>query len=567
MKTRYKIYAGILAIGGMVAVSSCTKNFGSINTNPETNLTAPPEGLFAKACLGMNGGDFETFYDYYRQIMPWMELTANTGGNPASVAEGAGNSNYRYGYFYSRIAPYLVDVRHNIDKMPKDQQAQYLYEKAISYIPEIYYAWYVSDVNGDIAYSQGFQARYGGTQDPKYDTQDSLFGVWDGQLKQVIATLKTQQSSVQAAYGNSDLFYQGDVSKWIKLAASLRLKIAMRLMKRAPARLQAIANEVIAAGNLMGDNSDSWIFVAKNGYTGPGGGSNWNPTGLKAPKPMVDFMWNTGDPRISLFFQKNDYDAATYALAQQQGVLDAGTPWNPRQYVGMPCSPDAVKTAAGKRFIVFNHIKNGSKDQPLDTTSFIQYRLWQAEFPDKSGAQGGGTTSFVYLTYADVCFMRAELAARGITSENAAQWYNAGITASIKMYDQIAKNAQVFGYTPVTDAQIAAYLNTPVIQYNPAKGVAQIACQAFINYYKQPNEAWALWKRTGMPNNTTDLQREDFYSGGSLLAIPRRAEFNLPIQGQANYSNIMAALQHMESDPAYGQGPSDIYGRVWWDTK
>lgn len=566
MKTS-KIYLGIIAATSLFWLNSCTKDFGSINTNPETNLTAPPEGIFAHGCLGMNGGDFETFYDYYRQIMPWMQLDANAGGNPAGFTDPSGNSNYRYGYLYSRVGPYFEDVRHIIDGMPADQKAKYAYERAISYIPEIYYVWYVSDANGDIAYTQAFKARYGGTATPKYDTQQALFDTLDLQLKNVIAVLKSQQSAPQASYGNSDLYYGGSVSAWIKAAASLRLKIAMRLMNREPDKLKAIANEVISSGDLMGSNGDNWVFVARNGYTGPGGGSNWNPTTFKAPKPMVDFMWNNSDPRLSIFFQKNSYDSATYALAQQQGVLDPNTPWNPRQYVGMPVSPDDVKSASGKRFISFNHVQEGNSSVALDTTSFIQYRLWQAEYPDSKGAQGTGNTVFVYLTYPDVCFMRAELAAAGITSESAQQWYNAGVTASIKMYDHLGNLAKVFGYSPVTDAQISAYLSNPVIQYNASKALEQIACQEFINYYKQPNEAWALWKRTGMPNATTDLQRPDFSSGGAVLPIPRRAQFNLPIKGQANYDNIMAALTHMESDPGYGQGPSDVYGRVWWDSK
>ena len=44
----------------------------------------------------------------------------------------------------------LTDVQKLIEKLPADQQAKYTQIYAIADIPKIYYAFYVSDINGSI---------------------------------------------------------------------------------------------------------------------------------------------------------------------------------------------------------------------------------------------------------------------------------------------------------------------------------------------------------------------------------------------------------------------------------
>jgi hypothetical protein len=107
----------------------------------------------------------------------------------------------------------------------------------------------------------------------------------------------------------------------------------------------------------------------------------------------------------------------------------------------------------------------------------------------------------------------------------------------------------------------------PAVKYDPAKGMDQIASQSFINFYREPNEAWALLKRTGMPNNSTTLKLEKLTYNGSELQIPRRAPRNLPPASDINFENINAAFSEMASNPGYGSGPADISGRVWWDVQ
>lgn len=529
-----KIMAPALAVS--IMLGACNKDkFREDNTDPTTLYSVEPENQFLNGTVPAHSNDFEWFYDFYRRIMPWVQLSTNANGNAKTFIEEAGNFNQRYGIFYGGVGNKLVDVGKLIERMTPEEQAKRVHMKAIPNVLLAYYAFYTSDVNGSIPFSEAFQARYGGTFTPKYDTQEELFSNLDNLLKSTIATLKTTQSTAQISLAKYDLYYGGDVTKWVKAANALRLKIALRLIKRDPAKLATIAREVLAspATDLMSQESDSWVFDATANFTG---GGNWNPTGFRAPYATVNFMKTTSDPRIRNFYHKNK--------------------WN--DYVGSVASPDAAELPANRRLYT-----------TVDTLSNIQYRLFVASFNG-----GTGINNFPIITYADFCFMRAELAQRNITTESASSWYNAGVEASIRMYDKWAKDAKieqptfpgfVDGYTAVSSTEITNYLNHATVKYDAAKGLEQICTQAYINYYKQPNEAWALWKRTGLPNNTTALSLERLFADGVEQTPPRRAPIIVLPNSELNYANNKAALEQMAKEAGFGSAPSDVKGRVWWD--
>jgi hypothetical protein len=554
MKFQKYSYLAILAIS--LLAGGCKKSaFVELNTNPNVLYGIKPEEQFLNAAIQAHGQDFEQFYDNYRRIMFWTQQSTANAGNGSVTLKTVGNFNSRYGVFYPTLGSILTDVQVLISKLPEDQRAKYDQINAIADIPKIYYAFYVSDINGSIPYTEAFQARYGGTLTPKYETQQELFALWEARLKEVMAQLKAAPSTPQVNLGVNDLYFHGDVALWVKAAAGLRMRIAMRLMKRDPGTAAAIVKEVIAdPTNLMSSNEEGWVFNADVSFTS---GGNWAPDEFRAPKPTVDFMYAQGDPRIRMFYQKNNYTQENINLAIAKGLYPAGTVANPRQYVGAPVSPDAVK-AVSSWFVA----KKVNDALSLDTVSYLQWRMFQP-----ANNSGTGQSFFPLINYADELFMRAELAARNITTENAQELYYAGIDASIAFYDEAANNAKLPDYKALTPQELTAYKAAPAIVYNPAKAVEQIAIQAYLNFFKQPNEAWALYKRTGYPNSTTALANEDIMIDGTLYQIPRRAALSAPSSSDLNAPNKQAALDNMKSDPDFGTGLEDLYGRVWWDKK
>lgn len=553
MQIRKKIYSTALALSALLFVGCDKQSFVDLNTNPDILYSVKPEEQFFNIGRTAHGQDFEQFYDYYRRIMHWMQMSTTQGGNNAATFTEFGNFNARYSVFFPALGSITTDVGKLTERLPDADKAARQMMVAMSEVMKIYYAFYVSDINGSLAYTEAFDSRYGGTFTPKWESQQSLFNAWEARLKTLSATLKAGASN-QISLVNFDQYYSGNTALWAKAANALRMRIAMRLLKRDNARATTILKECVAdATNLMSSNNDSWIYIAHQSFTG---GGNWNPEGFRAPEPSVNFMWNTSDPRLGLFYRRNNYTQANINAAIAANVLAAGTTEPMRRYVGAPTSPERAQSAA---IIPLFSGRRVSPSLVMDTISLLQQRMFQPTF-------GGGTGQayFNLITYADQLLMRAELAARGITTESAATLYNAGVRASIEFYNTRGAAAAVLEYAPVTDGQITAYLNNATVRYDPAKALEQIAIQSYINFYKQPNEAWSLFKRTGMPNKNTALANNDIVINATVFQIARRAPVGNASPTDLNRVNRQAAIDDMKKDPEFGD-QLEPFGRIWWD--
>lgn len=560
---KHKLF--LLAAAGLL-MTSCEKDaFVEVNTNPDALSSVPPQNQFLNASIQIHSQDFEAYYDLYRRIMPWMQYTTDLTGNQGAFTQNVDNFSQRYGRLYSGIGDRLYDLEQLVQGLPEEEQPRYQNMVRIARILKAYYTFYVSDIYGSIPYSEAFQGRYGGTLKPSYDTQQEIFAQLESELKEAITTLKAGSPAPQVSLGLYDQYYGGDAQKWIKAANALRLKIAMRQLKANPATAQSIIKEVLSqpAADLMSSNDDSWVFKANAAFTG---GGNWDPTTLRAPKPIVDFMWENNDPRIDAFFTPNAYSQANINLLIAAKQLPAGTTVPARRYVGSYTNPDDVKVPAIlQRFYTPRSVTSNGQRLNIDTLSFIQPRLFRPAQADASGNAGTGLSYLPVITFADFAFMRAEAAARGVTSESAKTWYETAVTSSIRWYDTIAQGAKLTDYTPVTQAEIDAYLADPQIAYDPSKAINQIASQAYLHFLKQPTEGWALWKRTGFPNATSVVPMPTLTNNGATLVLPRRAPLSLISPTDPNFANRQAAYEAMSKIQGFGRDPQDATGRVWWD--
>ena len=152
-----------------------------------------------------------------------------------------------------------------------------------------------------------------------------------------------------------------------------------------------------------------------------------------------------------------------------------------------------------------------------------------------------------------------------LAQTTAKEWYDKGVTASIQYYNKRAVAAKVENFAEVTPAEITNYLAASGVAFDPSKATEQIAVQAYLDFYRQPSEAWAWWKRTGFPNTTSVLPWANLTSNGSVLKLARRASITVLPTTNLNYQNQQAAISAMAAEAGFGNGPNDAFGRVWWD--
>jgi Starch-binding associating with outer membrane len=525
-------YLMLLSIPLVVGISCKKSAFVKANEDPATLTSVDPDAQFLFAASNLTNS-FEAYYDYYRDIMPWMQYWTEGSGNGLEFTGLSGNFDYRYAQYYGYVGLALADIPHLISNMTTAEQATRQYEAAIASIYMAYYTFYTSDINGSIPYSQAFQARYGGTFTPVYDTQQSIFDTLDTQIKTAVATLESSPSTAQVLYGGNDPFYGGVALEWAKAGNALRLKIAMRQINLNPAAATTIAQSVLADANQMSSITDSWVLYVGNAYAIQGG--NFDAVGFLASRPIVKFMTTTNDPRLGIFYRQN----------------------NAGLYAGSPTDPDTCADA-------YWQAQYKATDTPI---SPIQHRLFTPDYNenDGNGVNTTGTGFYPVLTYAEYCFIRAYLGAKSLTSDDPGTWYNNGVTASIQFYSQQAVAAGISGFTAVSAGQIATYLTQPGVAFSTTTAANQIACQAYLEFYRQPAEGWAWWKMTGYPNTTSVVAWEPLTSNGVTDVLNRRAALTVLAASDPNFANQNAAFTQMETNPLFGSSPSNAQGRVWWD--
>jgi len=148
-------------------------------------------------------------------------------------------------------------------------------------------------------------------------------------------------------------------------------------------------------------------------------------------------------------------------------------------------------------------------------------------------------TPAILMSYAEVLLLRAEAVERGWVSGDAGQLYADAIAAAMTDLE-------------VPSDEIADYLAQPSVEYQGGSaGLAQIWLQKWILRFGNGPEAYAEWRRTGVPELAPG---PDAINDGLIpvrLPYPDREK-------SLNREAVEAAIAR--------QGGATINTRVWWDT-
>ncbi len=607
MKQINRIIFGLVILATLN--QSCKKTLVDTNTNPYLVSDAGPEFLFAGATQDFNLTSRDQTSKKYGTTMTWMQYVVPDGSDAAGLAgkywdisktTGPGPGFSYYNDYYNGNGRDMHRIIALIDAMPVDQKATYQGVKAMCSIIDTYQAWKVVDIFGAMPYDQAFQPdKY---PLPAYNFDYDLYKIFDQQLKDA-ATILTNATAKQVDVSAQDQFYGGDYSKWLSFANTLRIKIAQRYEKRDAANLTSVLNDVSSNfnGNIISSVDGSFGYNQSQGWNNNVDDINVLLFSYDAAFPFVEFLKSTNDPRMNFMVRQNDFgdNYKGYINVKNNGNAAAQAalllPENQVRYWGKHPSPasagdPAYGSTGGDRFKSFN-LTTTTNPQNLGFLSAIQTRLFLknggfAGFDSRSDpaiyAHDGETVvdgksikmRTPYLTYAETCFMMAEIAEKGGNGlgKSASDWFYAGVQASFDQYKALATATNVPDAANVTIGSFATSL--------PYMGLPSIYSQAWVNFLLEPDEAWAMWKRTGYPQ-FTDVRSgdngkigdgssiaylENLWTGSKNLVIARRDALSLSSGSQPNNTNYQNAIQGMMAkDPAYGTKASDTYGRIWWD--
>jgi len=522
----------IICISGLLfgSMTSCTKDFSTINVSPTSPSSVPLDYLFGQATLQYAGSAGDPGYTQWRAnliyAMPMVQQMSSLGQfysgdkylyqatNQASGAyfgtsDGEGNYPNSIKNLVQLIANAKADSATNINILSMARIVKALLMSTMT------------DLYGDIPYFQAGQGYLEGNYQPAYDPQSAIYPDLLNELAEAGAAL-SPSAYIPAA---SDFAYGGDLTKWKKLANSLMLRLAMRMTNADPANAQKWAAQA-AAGGVFASNADSYIINYPGGPTysvnpvsydlGPSDINSFRQIisttdNLQWSNTFINTLQSRNDPRLHEI-------STVYPTASQVGLTMGDTVG--AHQLGLPNGLDVVPGAIT--------INNYSVPNTLTYQS---------------------TSPLIIVTYAEVEFLLAEAEERGWVSGTAATEYANGQAAAIQ---QMASYNAAFTASPAT---IAAYqAANPYPATTLAAKMNQIYTEMWILTGTTYNgmEGWADWRRTGFPV-LTPVNYAGNATGGT---IPRRLIYPLE-QVTLDAAAYKAAVAHMGGDL--------FTTKMWWD--
>lgn len=552
MKRNY-IYI-IIAVFTSLLTSSCTKDFETTNVNPNVVTDVDVRLLFTSSLVPMQtsrGGEY--WNEGFTHFLSACQLV--TGQSYAVSTTGV---NSRYNLFYTSVLPNLVEMRRIIAL--KADKEKYEQINAITYIPQVMMALKVSDMNGSMPYTEANKGRDESKYSPKYDNQETLYTTWLKELSDAITTLQ-KSSANQVSFGNNDVFFRGDVIKWIKLANSLKLRIAARYQNQDATKTAQIFKEVMAdAIGPFSSTADQLIHSNPAYY--PFGVDGYNIDIYSrhfAVGTAVEFLKDSDDPRLGIYYDKNSLlGSFKDTLAKYNKTLPAWININDPKVMYQGGPADFQSNPPVSTYFV----------NPLNAGGSNRYQLISTvnrKFFAPTVDRGSGTVVDVLFSYAEVCLQIAEFIQKGYgagvnTKGTASDWYNKGVRASAKTMNEIAVAAGSTSYSNI-DAMVDAQLANPKVKLDGTNDLEKIYIQSLFNFYREPNEAFTLARRTGYPKFGSTLLARQAISD----VLPRRWWTLDPGQvNRANWSAAMAEQGFTPNDFTISKLNSE---RIWFDKK
>lgn len=499
-----KINYIVAFVACLLFFSACDNEFEEINANPNQPEAVTSDLLLTNIIIGsvreMDG-------------MAWG--SGNVIAQHTAKIQFTGRDRYDWGPegspwfdFYSL----LRDVNNILDIEETDNS--YV---ATALILKSWMFQIMTDLYGDIPYSQAILGKSDGNFTPVFDRQPDIYAGILSDLERANAILNSNRTPIAG-----DVLFSGDLDRWQKLANALRLRVLLRQSAQVDpsAAMEAIINDEDAP--IFTGNEDQAVF----NYL------------ASAPNQQPLFTTRSGsfdEYRLSQIMEntlKSLNDNRLFAYAQPTTNSGAGLVGTQEDYVGVP------NGLADESALIFNGGSNF-----VSRVGLLYSCLVCNDNASPSARQG------MIMTYAEQQFILAEAAERGFIDGDAEAYYLSGIEAS---FDYFTERTALI--SPEISAAVA-----PADDYFVQEGVAytgtqaekleKIGIQKWLALFFNGTEAWAEWRRTGIPNLSP---------GPDALIGQVPTRFMYPIEAQSlNGDNYRAAIAT--------QGPDNITTQVWWD--
>lgn len=543
------IYIGAL---GLLLGNACTDKYDLYNTDPaiitaelvnvDLLLTNVETGIPGSATYG-NSGDYGSY----------CGMSKRGDDNSFTEVDYPEPWNYAYTSQMNNLSNiiYLINGKENKDELVNKIA-----------IARILKAWEVSkltDTYGDVPYSESCLPPAQAVLQPKYDTQESIYTDLFKELKEAAAQLDASKVS----YGAADLVYGGDVTKWRKLANSLRLRFALRVRYASPAMATAQLSDLTEADLITSLTDDAKVLNSTDfiNHTNPRYYRiiNYSTTGESVSTHMtfINILKNDSvnmDPRIRIY-------ADTVMATWKGGLSPNGYFFPAYEYRGSPTTPvasDIYKYPWGSNTVsAISDLWRVPVVAPaVIKASEVYFALAEAKLAGLLPASFSGTANSYYQKGIDAGIEWAkwffDLTAPQMPAlmidyihnpewSPGAQWTEADV-------------AQYLDYKKIKDDEVAAFKATPIYTLSGSadQQLEMIINQKIVALYPDEFQGWCEYRRTGFPRVVIVNDNSSPLKG----KVPRRQPWPTR-EEQINGKSFKEALARYGTDSKLT--------KMWWD--
>jgi hypothetical protein len=509
-------------LGALLLCCSCTKNFVEVNTDP-SKLDSVGKSelpfLFSRVqSAASNSGGYQTS----------QNLNADMFAQYFSIVTGAFQTDrygMRFDWMYRHYTNAYVTVMPQLEDIMR-VAGPGTGEYALANVMWVQVFHRLTDLFGPIPY---FQAGSTNSSIP-YDPQDVIYDDFFKRLDTAAATLSQLQG--KNIFSTFDLYYNGEVDKWIKFTNTLRLRLALRISNVDPQRAKKEAEAAVRGGVMTEVEDGASIFktLAGNDYNNLAHIAQWNE--FRMSSTIYSYLKGYKDPRLDIYYQPS---IGTGKFASVRNGLTAG-------------------------------MMNESQNSPNNTSSVGQ--LWVKWNASSAGWERQLTKRQEIMETAEAYFLRAEGALNGWNMDGQAKdLYEKGIESSMRQWgitDAAAINSYIQSVllpaAPDDYQQSAPVADIPV-RWGITDKIQrqQIGTQKWLALFPDGMEAWADIRRSDYLVQYPIVARDPSASvpaGEFIKRLPYPVE-------EAEMNN--EALQ--EAISKYLGGADQAGTRLWWDVK
>lgn len=520
----------------LVAGTACTRNFEELNTNPNEateDMMATDNlktgALFSQmernVVLFKDGINLSSDYQVAQGLTsdPYSGYVALTG----TWYGGTHNGSYYLipGWTERTFTSGFLSVMPAWNLINKAATEQNLPEvAALATVLKVAGMHRVADAYGPLPYLSFGNGALQNNYDPLQSVYAKFFEELDAAID-VLTKYALGGTSAPPLMKKFDYIYEGDVTKWVKFANTLRLRLAMRVVyaNASLAKTEAEKSTTNAIGVIATGNEKA-VLQRINNLT------------YIHPLYEIAYSFNAGEVRMSASMD-----------AYMNGYAD------PRRAAYF------TKASDGN----YHGVRLG-----IVTTNWTPY-----SGPAISNLNMNNNTPIVWMTAAESYFLRAEGALRGWNMGGTAQqFYNQGIAVS---FAENAISADAAAYAADTTSipilftdnsgqggNNTAAPSTITIGFKTADNfetiLEKIITQKWLALYPDGPEGWAEFRRTGYPKLLPVVNNN---SNGTINTALQIRRITYPL---SEYNNNKAGVQ--SGLTALG-GPDGGGVKLWWDKK